>query len=113
MIYTESLVRQGVITPQEIEAYQETFRNHLDTELEASRLKEFTIITPIMQNEWKGLEHIASQQDMLLKISTSYEREKLDALAQLITTLPEDKKFINKITKIIKERHNLILNKIR
>ena len=107
VIYTESLVRQGVITSQEIEAYQETFRNHLDTELEASRLKEFTIITPIMQNEWKGLEHIASQQDMLLKISTSYEREKLDALAQLITTLPEDKKFINKITKIIKERHNL------
>ena len=107
VIYTESLVRQGVITPQEIEAYQETFRNHLDTELEASRLKEFTIITPIMQNEWKGLEHIASQQDMLLKISTSYEREKLDTLAQLITTLPEDKKFINKITKIIKERHNL------
>lgn len=107
VIYTESLVRQGVITPQEIEAYQETFRNHLDTELEASRLKEFTIITPIMQNEWKGLEHIASQQDMLLKISTAYEREKLDALAQLITTLPEDKKFINKITKIIKERHNL------
>ena len=107
VIYTESLVRQGVITPQEIQAYQETFRNHLDTELEASRLKEFTIITPIMQNEWKGLEHIASQQDMLLKISTSYEREKLDALAQLITTLPEDKKFINKITKIIKERHNL------
>ena len=44
---------------------------------------------------------------MLLKISTAYEREKLDALAQLITTLPEDKKFINKITKIIKERHNL------
>lgn len=107
VIYTESLVRQGVITPQEIEAYQETFRNHLDTELEASRLKEFTIITPIMQNEWKGLEHIASQQDMLLKISTAYEREKLDALAQLITTLPEDKEFINKITKIIKERHNL------
>ena len=107
VIYTESLVRQGVITPQEIEAYQETFRNHLDTELEASRLKEFTIITPIIQNEWKGLEHIASQQDMLLKISTAYEREKLDALAQLITTLPEDKKFINKITKIIKERHNL------
>ena len=107
VIYTESLVRQGVITSQEIEAYQETFRNHLDTELEASRLKEFTIITPIMQNEWKGLEHIASQQDMLLKISTSYEREKFDALAQLITTLPEDKKFINKITKIIKERHNL------
>lgn len=107
VIYTESLVKQGVITPQEIEAYQETFRNHLDTELEASRLKEFTIITPIMQNEWKGLEHIASQQDMLLKISTAYEREKLDALAQLITTLPEDKKFINKITKIIKERHNL------
>ena len=107
VIYTESLVRQGVITPQEIEAYQETFRNHLDTELEASRLKEFTIITPIRQNEWKGFEHIASQQDMLLKISTAYEREKLDALAQLITTLPEDKKFINKITKIIKERHNL------
>jgi len=31
----------------------------------------------------------------------------LDELAALITALPEDKKFINKISKIIKDRHNI------
>ncbi len=107
VIYTEKLVNQGIISAKEIEAYEENYRNHLDTELEASRLKDLTIINPIMQNEWKGFDHIASQQDMLLRVDTSFEREKLDALASLITTLPEDKKFINKITKIIRERHNL------
>ena len=107
VIYTEKLVNQGVITPKEIEAYEETYRNHLDTELEASRLKDLTIINPFMQNEWQGFDHIASQQDMLLRVDTSFSREKLDQLAALITVLPEDKKFINKISKIIKERNNL------
>jgi oxoglutarate dehydrogenase (succinyl-transferring), E1 component len=107
VIYTEKLVNQGVITPKEIEAYEENYRNHLDTELEASRLKDLTIINPFMQNEWQGFEHIASQQDMLLRVDTSFSREKLDQLAALITVLPEDKKFINKISKIIKERNNL------
>ena len=60
-----------------------------------------------MQNEWQGFDHIASQQDMLLRVDTSFSREKLDQLAALITVLPEDKKFINKISKIIKERNNL------
>lgn len=107
VIYTEKLVNQGVITPKEIEAYEENYRNHLDTELEASRLKDLTIINPFMQNEWQGFDHIASQQDMLLRVDTSFLREKLDQLAALITVLPEDKKFINKISKIIKERNNL------
>jgi oxoglutarate dehydrogenase (succinyl-transferring), E1 component len=107
VIYTEKLVNQGVITPKEIEAYEENYRNHLDTELEASRLKDLTIINPFMQNEWQGFDHIASQQDMLLRVDTSFSREKLDQLATLITVLPEDKKFINKISKIIKERNNL------
>ena len=107
VIYTEKLVNQGVITPKEIEAYEENYRNHLDTELEASRLKDLTIINPFMQNEWQGFDHIASQQDMLLRVDTSFSREKLDQLAALITVLPEDKKFINKISKIIKERNNL------
>ena len=107
VIYTEKLVNQGVITPKEIEAYEENYRNHLDTELEASRLKDLTIINHFMQNEWQGFDHIASQQDMLLRVDTSFSREKLDQLAALITVLPEDKKFINKISKIIKERNNL------
>lgn len=107
VIYTEKLVNQGVIIPKEIEAYEENYRNHLDTELEASRLKDLTIINPFMQNEWQGFDHIASQQDMLLRVDTSFSREKLDQLAALITVLPEDKKFINKISKIIKERNNL------
>ena len=49
-IYTEKLIKEGVITAKEIEAYEEQYRNYLDVELEASRKKELTIINPIMQN---------------------------------------------------------------
>jgi len=33
VIYTEKLVNQGIISAKEIEAYEENYRNHLDTEL--------------------------------------------------------------------------------
>lgn len=106
-IYTEKLIKEGVITAKEIEAYEEQYRNYLDVELEASRKKELTIINPIMQNEWEGFEHIASAEQMLQRVDTSFDKKKLDELAALITALPEDKKFINKISKIIKDRHNI------
>jgi 2-oxoglutarate dehydrogenase E1 component len=39
--------------------------------LEASRKKDLTIITPFMRNEWLGFEQVTDVQ-MLEKVDTSY-----------------------------------------
>ncbi|MDO4881407.1 MAG: 2-oxoglutarate dehydrogenase E1 component [Capnocytophaga sp.] len=107
VIYGQQLVSEGVISQQEIDTFEENYRNNLDKNLEESRKQSLTIIKPFMENEWKGLEKLASSSDMLQKVDTSFRREKLDEIAQQITTLPENKKFINKIQKIIKDRKDL------
>ena len=48
---------------------------------------------------------------MLQKVDTSFDREKLNEIADTITKLPDNKKFISKIQKIIKDRRDLYFEK--
>ena len=82
----------------------------LDENLEASRKKDLTIITPFMQNEWNGFVQ-ADEKEMLQKVDTTFSKEKLGEIAQTITTLPSDKKFISKIQKLINDRKEKYDNK--
>lgn len=56
-----------------------------------------------MQNEWNGFVQ-ADEKEMLQKVDTTFSKEKLGEIAQTITTLPSDKKFISKIQKLINDR---------
>jgi 2-oxoglutarate dehydrogenase E1 component len=47
------------------------YKADLEMNLEASRKKDLTIITPFMRNEWLGFEQVTDVQ-MLEKVDTSY-----------------------------------------
>ena len=102
-IYAEKLITEGVVDQAYIIAIESEYKARLDEDLEASRKKELTIITPFMQDEWSGFEQV-SDDVMLQPVDTSFNRQKLDEIANIISTLPEDKKFINKIKKIVSDR---------
>src|SRR5690606_128457 len=59
-----------------------------------------------MQNEWEGFEQV-SDDVMLQKFDTSFNQKKLDEIAAVITELPSDKKFINKISRLIADRKDM------
>jgi len=44
------------------------------------------------------------EKEMLQKVDTTFSKETLGEIAQTITTLPSDKKFISKIQKLINDR---------
>jgi len=102
-IYAKILIESGVITAQYINEIEADYKAKLELNLQASREKALTIITPFMQDEWQGFEQV-SVEAMLKKVDTTFDKAKLDQLAVAISTLPSDKKFINKITKIIEDR---------
>ena len=56
-----------------------------------------------MKNEWDGFVQVTDTQ-MLQKVDTTFAKEGLDSIIKTISTLPEDKKFINKISKIVTDR---------
>ena len=105
-IYAEKLIQQGVIDADFVKKIEVDYKAILEEELEDSRKEQTTVITPFMQDEWKGF--VPAQEDkMLSSIDTTYSKEKLQQLAKKITTLPEDKKFLRKIERLIGERNKM------
>ncbi|WP_294819837.1 2-oxoglutarate dehydrogenase E1 component [uncultured Flavobacterium sp.] len=102
-IYAEKLIAAGTIDDKYTGKLEADYKAVLEENLEASRKKELTIISPFMQNEWEGFAQ-ADEEEMLKKVNTAFSKEILDEIAKTITELPADKKFIKKIQKLINDR---------
>ncbi len=105
-IYASQLLSEGVIQDDYVKELEEKYKATLEENLEASRKKELTIITPFMQNEWQGFAK-ADQAKMKEKVDTTFSKETLTDIAKVITELPTDKKFIKKIEKLINDRKEM------
>ena len=108
-IYAEKLIVDGIIDQAYVNKIESDYKAKLDENLQASRKKDLTIIKPFMQDEWKGFVQV-SDDVMLQKVDTRKEKKKLDGILETISTLPSDKKFINKISKIVTDRKTMYDN---
>ncbi|WP_074724068.1 2-oxoglutarate dehydrogenase E1 component [Flavobacterium frigoris] len=105
-LYAEKLITEGVIDTNYVKGLEKDYKSDLEMNLEASRKKALTIITPFMKNEWLGFEQVTDVQ-MLQKVDTSFSRAGLTQVADAVCNLPTDKKFINKIQKLINDRKTM------
>ena len=110
-IYAEKLIIDGIVDQAYINKIESDYKAKLDQNLEASRKKALTIITPFMLNEWKGFVQV-SDDEMLKKVTTTFDKKKLEVIADTISTLPADKKFISKISKIVTDRKTMYDNDV-
>jgi 2-oxoglutarate dehydrogenase E1 component len=108
-IYAEKLFANGIIDKNFVSELETLYKQDLDDNLEASRKKSLTVITPFMQNEWQGFVQV-SDHEMLQKTDTTIDKKTLDELIVTVSTLPADKKFINKISKIVTDRKTMYDN---
>jgi len=105
-IYAEKLIKSGVIDEGFVKELEEEYKAKLEEELEDSRKEDTTRITPFMQDEWEGFENV--QEDaMMAPVDTTIDIKTLDEVAKVISKLPEDKKFLRKIAKLIEAREKM------
>ncbi len=104
-LYADKLIAGGIVTKDDIQQLEAAYKAKLEKDLTDSRKTDKTCITPFMEDAWKGFEPVA-EDAMLAHIDTTYPLNKLDALAQHITTLPEGKQFFRKLERLVKERHS-------
>ncbi|MCF4100307.1 2-oxoglutarate dehydrogenase E1 component [Gillisia sp. M10.2A] len=105
-IYAEKLVNAGVIDEGYVKQLEATYKAKLEEELEDSRKEDTTRITPFMQDEWEGFENV--QEDVMMEqVDTTVSIDKLTTVAETITQLPKDKKFLRKISRLIEGRHSM------
>lgn len=105
-IYAKKLVAEGIIEEEYIEKLEQEYKEKLEENLEDSRKEDKTSITPFMQDEWEGYDY-AEEDKMMEAVDTSFELKKLDEIAEVITKLPEDKKFLKKIARLVEARHTM------
>ena len=102
-IYAEKLMKRGVITQEDLAQIETVYKQSLEEKLEDARQASNTVITPFMQDEWAGFQ-LAKVADMLQPVDTSFALENLDSIAQTLTTLPSDKKFLRKTVRLVEDR---------
>ncbi len=105
-IYFEKLKNAGVVDDEYLKKLEDTYKAALEEKLEDSRKEETTRITPFMQDEWEGFKH-AQEDEMMQGIDTTFPLEKLDEVAEAVSELPEGKKFMRKIKKLIDGRKKM------
>ncbi|NCG03840.1 MAG: 2-oxoglutarate dehydrogenase E1 component [Bacteroidetes bacterium] len=102
-IYAEKLITRGVMNQEELAQMEAVYKQSLEEKLEDARQASNTVITPFMQDEWAGFQ-LAKEADMLQPVDTSFALDKLDGIAETLTTLPSDKNFLRKTVRLIADR---------
>ncbi len=109
-IYAEKLVAEGVIDKQYVKTLEKEYKASLEEELEDSRKQEKTVITPFMKDEWAGFNRV-QEDEMMEVVDTTYPKEELTEIAEVITKLPDNKKFLRKIERLIDQRRQMFFEK--
>ena len=102
-IYAERLINEGVIDQDYVKKLESDYKSELEEDLEASRKREKTVITEILADDWEDYI-LGDIDDIKRPVNTSFNQEILDSLATGISQLPEDKKFMRKIQRIVEDR---------
>ena len=105
-IYNARLIENKIIDDVFVGSLEDKYKAILEKNLTEAKETEKATVIPFMQKEWEGY-HIADKTRMLQTYDTKVSRELLDDIAPAITTLPADKKFISKVSKLIKDRYTM------
>ena len=102
-IYAERLINEGVIDADYVKKLEAEYKGELEEDLEASRKIEKTVITEILADDWADYV-LGDVEDIKKAVKTGFNAKTLDKLAKGISELPEDKKFMRKIQRIVEDR---------
>ncbi len=105
-LYAEKLMSDGVIDDGFLKKLEDDYKTKLEEDLEDSRKEKTTKITPFMKDEWRGFED-ADEEKMLAEVDTTVAPKDLAEVAEVISQIPEGKKFMRKIKKLVELRHKM------
>jgi 2-oxoglutarate dehydrogenase E1 component len=106
-IYAEKLLKKGVVTREFLEEYENKVNAKLEENFEESKKQEKTNIKFFIDEHWGGIKK-ATDKDFSYSPDTGVDKSVLLDIAKQITSLPEDKKFYRKISKLQQDRYNMV-----
>ena len=108
-IYVSKLIQENLLTEEKVNRIEEEYKLKLEGLLKDSKKTEKTDITHFMGNDWSDFTRV-NQYEMAKPIDTTFPRINLEKIAEVISKLPNEKKFINKIKRLVGNRIEMFEN---
>ncbi|OIQ23248.1 2-oxoglutarate dehydrogenase E1 component [Lacinutrix sp. MedPE-SW] len=105
-IYAEKLIAEGVIGKDHVKQLEKNYKDSLEEKLDASRKEDKTVITPFMESVWEDFTRV-DEVEMMKTVDTKVSKKELEKITKVISNLPEDKKFIRKIERLVQSRQTM------
>jgi 2-oxoglutarate dehydrogenase E1 component len=102
-LYSEKLVKQGVISPEYAKQAIDDFNDILEEKLDLAKKMKKISIQRFLNHEWKGIRY-SKRDDFCQSPSTAVNKKDLIRIASRINSFPDDLKFFKKLEKLVKER---------
>ncbi|KMQ71880.1 2-oxoglutarate dehydrogenase E1 component [Chryseobacterium koreense] len=102
-IYKEVLIKEGIVSDEKMKEMEAKFKVLLDADFDAAKEIEKNTMDVFMADDWKEFP-MCAKGDMLKPVNTGFDLNELKDLAIRMSTLPKDKKFISKITRLYDAR---------
>ncbi|MDQ0476396.1 2-oxoglutarate dehydrogenase E1 component [Chryseobacterium sp. MDT2-18] len=102
-IYKEQLIKEGMLSDEVLKNMETSFKKLLDADFDASKEIEKNTMDPFMSDDWKTLP-MSGKGAVYNTVDTKFDTKELKDLAIRMSTLPGDKKFINKVTRLFENR---------
>lgn len=107
-VYAKRLIEEGTIDAEYAKGVEKEFKAYLQTQLDESKKTESLVDeVPMFGGAWKGL-HPAKRNEIFNPVDTKVDAKTFVDLAKQITSLPKDKKFFRKISKLFEDRAAMI-----
>ncbi|HEY6162086.1 MAG TPA: 2-oxoglutarate dehydrogenase E1 component [Bacteroidia bacterium] len=102
-IYMKKLLEEGTVTADEAKKIETEFKDLLNDRLNESKQIRKTKVTSFLEGVWKGIR-ITTDKDFEVSPDTSVDKKTLLEIGKVLSEIPKDKKFFNKIEKLFKDR---------
>jgi len=106
-IYKKKLIDEGIVSDRVMKLMEDEFKKLLDLNFDESKEIKKNTMDIFMAEDWSNFP-FRSRGSVLDTIDTTFPLKKLKELAVNISTLPTDKKFIKKITRLFDQRLKMI-----
>lgn len=108
-IYQRQLEAEGVLTQQQASQIEESYASFLDKEFDAAQQNEKAQVFDFLSATWANFRH-ATIEDFYTSPDTSVDLKMLKQLGVKLSSLPDNKKYFRKISKIYEDRFSAIEN---
>lgn len=105
-IYMNQLLSSGIAAKETLNGIVKDFETDLETCFQKAKESPVVHIRPFMKELWERFEHVHAA-GIFNTVNTTVPENELNDAAEVILRLPGEKKFFNKVYKIIEERKQL------